>query len=210
MSLKTLLAFIVMCVIIYFTYSYYQTDTAVKAKEQHSLQVSDPDLVTQKNNLRKNIKSKSSHDALTDAKSRQVAIENKSKPKLQFHLHGTIAGKGKTLDQAIISLNGGTQHIYNIGESLLEGVTLKSITPQEVTIDNMGLLEKYQVESQKPANRKTSSAQANDSPLKDMHGNLYDLTPPPFVPPKQINTEQSPPSYPPPDDGISPTKQGAR
>jgi type II secretory pathway component PulC len=132
-------------------------------------------------------------------------------PKLNLQVQSVFLGKGKDSGYALIAYNGTPPQVYIVGATLTEGVLLKELSTDEITIDNRGKLEKYQVVKAKATAKKPVKPApelppklVNDTPPMD------DFTPPPPYeePLKTHLTPAQSPEYeftpPPPDEGMRP------
>lgn len=135
-------------------------------------------------------------------------------PKLNIQLHAVFSGKKKNSGYAFISYNNAPQQVYIVGGRLSEGVFLKSLSTDEVVINNHGRLEKYPVKSVEEKSEhalKQAEQIALQSPKEGENDTpAMDSTPPPSPPPLTLPSGNLTPAQsrefipPPPDGGVGP------
>ena len=135
-----------------------------------------------------------------DNKQLDETLKKTDIPKLNIKLHSVFLGKEKKSGYALISYNGAPQQIYMLNSSLSEGVLLKSLSKNQVTIDNHGKLEVYHAEIEEDdANNTPPPVKQSPPPMQSIpsEGPGTATTPPTPPEPKKNDT---PPIPSPPDD----------
>lgn len=69
--------------------------------------------------------------------------------KLPITLQGTISETDGKAGRAIVQLEAGKVKVFSVGQTILPGVQLKQIQPDQIIIDNQGVLERLRLPREK-------------------------------------------------------------